>query len=162
MAEIEVGQEAPDFTLPSVVGEENGTFTLSDHRGKNVVLVFFPLAFTPVCTLEMPSFDALLDRFGEQDATVVGISVDSSPAQIAWQKHSIGTLRYPLLSDFFPHGEVAEKFGLRREGPPIPGIAQRAIIIIDKEGNVAWKKVYELGDQPDPKEALEALAGLSS
>ena len=108
----------------------------------------------------MPAFDAMLDRFAEQNAQVLGISVDSIPCHIAWQEHSIGKLKYPLASDFYPHGAVLEKYGLLRLGPPVPGIAERTVVIVDKEGKVAWKKVYEIDQQPDPKEALDEATKL--
>ena len=100
------------------------------------------------------------DRFAEHNAQVLGISIDSIPCHIAWQKYSIGNLTNPLASDFYPHGEVCERYGLLRQGPPVPGIAERAVVIVDKEGKVAWKKVYELDHQPDPKEVLDEVAKL--
>ena len=109
----------------------------------------------------MPAFDAFLDRFAEQNAQVVGISADSIPCHIAWQQHSIGTLHFPLASDFYPHGAVCEQFGLLRQGPPVPGIPERAVVIVDKDGKVAWKKVYELDQQPDPKEVLDEVTKLN-
>jgi len=108
----------------------------------------------------MPAFNALLGKFAEHNAQVLGISCDSIPVHIAWQKHSIGNLDYPLASDFYPHGAVTDQFGMLRQGPPQPGISQRAVLVIDGEGKVAWKKVYDLGDQPDPKEVLDVVAGL--
>ena len=109
----------------------------------------------------MPAFDALLDRFAEQNAQVVGISADSIPCHIAWQEHSIGKLKYPLASDFYPHGAVCEKYGMLRQGPPVPGIPERAVVVVGKDGNVAWKKVFELDQQPDPAEVLEEVKKLS-
>lgn len=108
----------------------------------------------------MPAFEAELARFAEHDAQVVGISVDSIPSHIAWQKYAIGTLAYPLCSDLYPHAEVIERYGLLREGPPFPGISNRAVIIVDKEGKVGWKKVYDLPTLPDVTEVLEALRQL--
>jgi len=163
MEEIQVGAEAPDFELPCVTGEQKGTFKLSDLKGKkNVVLAFYALDWTASCASEMPALEAARARFAEHDAQVVGISVDSIPSHAAWQKYVIGNLSYPLCSDFFPHAEVISAYGLLRESPPVPGISNRAIIIVDKQGKVAWKRVYEISWVPDVKEVLEALKGLSA
>jgi peroxiredoxin len=109
----------------------------------------------------MPAYNADLDKFAGYDAQVVGISVDSIPSHIAWQKRDIGSLNYPLASDFYPHGDVAKKFGVLREGDPIPGINERAVFVIDKQGKVAMAKVYDLGQQPDNEDAFEVLRKLS-
>jgi alkyl hydroperoxide reductase subunit AhpC len=108
----------------------------------------------------MPALEAAQPRFAELHAQVVGISVDSIPSHIAWQKHAIGKLTYPLLSDFYPHGEVTQRYGLLRDGPPFPGISNRAVVIVDQAGKVAWKKVYDLAALPDTKEIREALQKL--
>lgn len=105
----------------------------------------------------MPALEADLARFAELDAQVVGINVDSIPSHIAWQKHSTGKLSFPLCADFYPHGEVINRYGLMREGPPLPGISNRAVLIVDKEGKVAWKKVYDLPTVPDVNEIIVAL-----
>ena len=110
----------------------------------------------------MPAYNAVLEKFAELDAQVVGISVDSVPNQIAWQKRDIGMLRYPLVSDFYPHGEVAQKYGVLRLGEPIPGICERAIFVIDKGGRIVFSRVYHLGQTPDNAEVLEVLRGLQA
>lgn len=109
----------------------------------------------------MPAFEADKARFAERNAQVVGISVDSIASHIAWQKQSIGKLSYPLCSDFYPHGSVIQRYGLLREGPPVPGITERAVVVVDKAGAVRWKKVYDLGAAPDNAEILKALEALS-
>ena len=108
----------------------------------------------------MPAYDADADKFAGWNAQVVGISVDSIFSHIAWQEKSIGKLNYPLCSDFYPHGRVAKIYGVLREGPPIPGINDRVIFIIDKDGKIVFSKVYELGEQPENEEALEVLKKL--
>jgi len=109
----------------------------------------------------MPAYNADLAKFAELDAQVVGISPDSPYSHIAWQKKEIGRMNYPLLSDFWPHGGVAEAYGvLRREGPPLPGISERAIFIVDKEGRIAFRRVYDLGSQPPNEDLFEALRGM--
>jgi alkyl hydroperoxide reductase subunit AhpC len=105
----------------------------------------------------MPAYNADLEKFAGYDAQVVGISVDSVFSHIEWQKRDIGLLRYPLCSDFWPHGEVARQFGVLREGPPVPGINERAVFVVDKQGKIAFSKVYDLGQSPPNTEVLEAL-----
>ena len=109
----------------------------------------------------MPAYNADLDRFAGFDAQVVGISSDSIFSHIAWQKRDIGMLNYPLASDFYPHGDVAIKYGVLREGPPLPGISERAIFVVDKRGKIAMAKVYEIGQQPDNDEVFEVLKKLA-
>lgn len=108
----------------------------------------------------MPAYDADLDKFAGFDAQVVGVSVDSVPSHIAWQKKDIGLLKYPLCSDFWPHGDTAQKFGVLRQGDPIPGINERAVFIIHKNGEIAFAKVYPLDQQPDNEECFEVLRKL--
>ena len=108
----------------------------------------------------MPAYNADLEKFAGYDAQVVGVSVDSIPSHVAWQKKDIGVLGYPLCSDFYPHGETARKFGVLRNGDPIPGINERAVFIVDKEGKIAFSKVYPLDQQPDNEDAFEVLRKL--
>jgi peroxiredoxin len=105
----------------------------------------------------MPAYNADLAKFAALDAQVVGISCDSTFCHIGWQEKDIGLLEYPLCSDFFPHAAVAQKYGVMREGPPLPGISERAIFIVDKQGKIAFAKIYELGEQPPNEEVLAAL-----
>lgn len=110
----------------------------------------------------MPALEARKAEFERLNAQVVGISVDSIPSHIAWQKHSIGKLSYPLASDFYPHGKVIEQYGLLRTSAPFPGISNRAVFILDTQGRVAWRKDYELPTAPDVAEILKALEGVGS
>jgi alkyl hydroperoxide reductase subunit AhpC len=105
----------------------------------------------------MPAYAVERDQFAGLNAQVVGISVDSIFSHIAWQKKDIGLLNYPLCSDFYPHAAVIEKFGLLREGAPLPGISERAIVIVDKTGRIAWLQIYRLDEIPDIDEIFDAL-----
>ena len=107
----------------------------------------------------MPAYNADLEKFAGFDAQVVGISVDSIPSHIAWQKKDVGILNYPLGSDFYPHGDVAKKFGVLREGDPIPGINERAVFIVGKDGKIAYKNT-EVKAAEDPATILEAVKTL--
>jgi peroxiredoxin len=161
MPPLNVGDAAPDFDLPAVVGNIKQRVKLSDYRGKkNVVLVFYPADWTPVCSAELPAFNAELEKFEGYGAEVVGISVDSIPSHIAWQKKEIGVLSLPLASDFYPHGDTARKYGILREGEPVPGISERAVFVIDKKGRVAYSKIHPIDRQPETEEVFEVLRKL--
>jgi peroxiredoxin len=148
---VKVGEVAPDFELRTHKG---GTVKLSDFRGKkNVVLAFHPLAFTPVCANQMRGYESDLSQFEKAGAAVLGISIDAQPAKAAWAK-TLDSISYDLLSDFHPHGEVAQKYGVFR---PKEGFSERAIFIVDKAGKVAWSKVYDIPELPKNEEVLAAL-----
>ncbi len=90
------------------------------------------------------------------------MSVDSVYSHVAWQKYEVGWLNFPLASDFYPHGEVTSKFGILRTGDPVPGISERAVFVIDKEGVIRYAKVLDLGEVPENEEALEVLRGFQA
>lgn len=154
---LKVGDMAPDFTLPVAKGTaEVDKITLSDYRGKkNVFLAFYPFAFTPVWTVQMPSYEADLAKFESYDTQVLGISIDSPFSNSAWAK-SMSGLSYPLLSDFNPSTEVIQKYGILNPG----GMAERALFIIDKEGKVAYIDVHDISKQPDNEDLFEVLRTL--
>lgn len=126
---LKPGDPAPDFTLPSTVGEK---VTLSDYRGKkNVLLMFYPLDFSPVCSVENRQCAEMLPSKGGQDVQVLGISVDSLWAHKAFAEQN--GISYPLLADFHPKGEVAKKYGVYLEDK---GIAARTAFIVGKDGKI--------------------------
>jgi peroxiredoxin len=147
---VSVGQQAPDFTLKN---QEQKEITLSSLRGKNVVLAFYPLDFSPVCSKEHACFHDDLKQFEGLNAQVLGISVDSAWAHKAFADHL--KINYPLLADFHPKGAVADKYGLYLAEK---GITSRATVIIDKEGIVRYVKSYDIPQQRDNKELVEALS----
>ncbi len=110
----------------------------------------------------MPAYNADMDRFAGFDTQVLGMSVDSVYSHIAWQKKDIGIMTYPLCSDFYPHGEVAKKYDVLRDGDPVPGINERAIFVVDKEGVIQFAKVYRLDEQPMNEELFEVLRELKA
>jgi len=151
---ITVGTKAPDFEL---MDTEGNAVRLSSFAGKkNVVLAFHPLAFTRFCTAQMLALDIQLGEFRKRDAEVFGISVDSTDSKRAWAA-TMGLKYLPILADFYPHGAVAESYGLLR---PV-GSAERAMVVIDKAGVVRWVKVYPVHSVPEPADALAALDGLA-
>ncbi len=132
---------------------------LSDFRGrKNVVIAFHPLAFTPVCANQMRDYERDLPRFAETDTVVLGVSIDAQPAKSAWAA-SLGNVSFDLLSDFYPHGEVARKYGVFREKD---GISDRAVFIVDKEGKIVWARKYDIPQQPDNAELFSALKAIET
>lgn len=148
---LQPGDEAPDFELRSHRG---GTVKLSEFRGrKNVVLAFHPFAFTPVCATQMCGYESDLSRFESADTVVLGVSVDPQPSKTAWAK-SLGSISFDLLSDSYPHGDVARKYGVFREQD---GFAERAVFLIDKHGRVRWARVYDIPQQPGNDELIAQL-----
>jgi peroxiredoxin len=144
---LNVGDAAPDFELRD---ENRQPWKLSDHRGKNVVLNFFPAAFSGVCSQQMPRIQEQRSMFGG-DSVVVGISVDGVSALLAF-KNQTG-IEFPLLADFYPHGAVAEKYGVFL---PV-GVAERAVIGIDPEGKVKYINVNPILEVPDLEPCAVAL-----
>ena len=105
----------------------------------------------------MPELNAKREQFAALNAQVLDISVDSIPSHIAWQKKEIGTMEIPLCADFFPHGEVTTKFGILRDAAPVPGISERAAFIVDRNGRIAFAKVYPLDQTPNIEELLREV-----
>jgi peroxiredoxin len=157
---IQVGAQAPDFELPSSElenGRPGKKIKLSDYRGKkSVVLAFYPLDFSPVCTGELACFAEDFSELEKSGAQVLGISVDSAWAHLAFAKQ-LG-VKYPLLADFQPRGAVADKFGLFLADK---GITARATVIVDKSGKVVWVKQQEIPEARDNKLILAELKKLA-
>ncbi len=109
----------------------------------------------------MPAFDSDREKFAALDAQVLDISTDSILSHIAWQKKELGMMQIPLCADFYPHGAVTQAFGILREGPPVPGIGERAVFIVDKNGKTVFAKIYPLDQTPNNEELLEALKRVS-
>jgi peroxiredoxin len=152
-ATLKVGDRAPDFTLAD---QDNQKVTLSSFRGKkHVVLVFHPQAFTSVCAIQMPGYSKERQTFDGLEAQVLGISVDSVPAHKAWAEQ-LGGIDFPLLADFYPHGEVAGKYGILRP----EGVSERATFVVDKQGIIRSIDIHEIGKVPDNRLVVEFLRTL--
>jgi peroxiredoxin len=152
-ATLKIGDPAPDFTLRD---QDENPVTLSSFRGrKHVVLVFHPLAFTSVCAVQMPGYSRERQTFDGMEVQVLGISVDSVPAHRAWAEQ-LGGIDFPLLSDFYPHGQVAQAYGILRP----EGYSERATIIVDKQGVVRYIDIHEIGRVPDNQVIVEFLRTL--
>ena len=147
---IAVGQTAPDFSLRDQYDKD---VKLSDFAGKkNVVLVFYPLDWSPVCTNEHACLVNDMKRFETLDAAVLGVSVDSAWSHKAYAE-KMG-IKYSLLADFNPRGAMADKYGVYLAEK---GITGRAIVIVGKDGKVAWLKNYDIPVVPDVAEVASAL-----
>ena len=150
---VKVGDKAPDFTLPVISGEK---FSLSQYRGKkNVVISFVPAAWTPVCSDQWPGYNIIKDVFDQNDATLLGITVDNIPTLFAWT-NQMGKLWFPVLSDFWPHGAVAKKYGVLRSD----GVSERALFVIDKKGIIRYIDVHDINKRPPLEDLVGALEKL--
>src|SRR6202162_6057373 len=150
---IAVGQTAAEFTLKDQSQKE---VKLSDFAGKkNVVLVFYPLDWSPTCTNEHACMVNDMKRFESLDAQVLGVSVDSVWSHKAFAEKM--KIAYPLLADFNPRGAMADKYGVYLAEK---GITGRAIVIVNKQGNVAWVKNYDIPVVPDVNEVATALSNV--
>ncbi|MFH1913173.1 MAG: peroxiredoxin [Pseudomonadota bacterium] len=139
---VSVGEMAPDFILPDLEGTP---IRLHDFRGrKNVVLSFVPAAWTPVCSDQWPGYNLITDLLEQHDAVLLGITVDNTPSQRAWVE-AMGGLKFPVLSDFWPHGAVADTYGILRSS----GEAERALFFIDKQGVIRFIEVHDINTRPD-------------
>ena len=143
---VKIGQKAPDFTLKAVSGK---VISLKDYYGKkNVVISFVPAAWTPVCSDQWPGYNIVQDIFESHDSVLLGITVDNIPTLFSWT-NQMGKLWFEVLSDFWPHGAVADKFGVLRSD----GVSERAILIIDKKGIIRYIDVHDINQRP-PLEAI--------
>lgn len=150
---LKVGDKAPDFELPATGAKDR--IGLKDYAGKkNVVVLFYPADWSSVCSREIPGFGEVSSEFQNLGAQILGISVDNLFSHNAWIESHPG-ITYPLLSDFWPHGEVAKRYGLFLEDK---GLCERAVLVIDKEGVIQHIKVYPLEAVPDPKKTLQACS----
>ena len=138
---VRVGERAPDFTLPAVSG---GQISLSQYLGKkNVVISFVPAAWTPVCSDQWPGYNIVKGIFDKNDSILLGITVDSIPTLFSWT-NQMGKLWFPVLSDFWPHGGVANRYGVLRSD----GTTERAIFVIDKKGIIRYIDVHDINKRP--------------
>ena len=152
MGRIAVGDLAPDFVLKDNRVQD---VRLSDYRGKKVLLSWHPLAWTGVCAEQMKALEANLAEFEKYNTVPLGMSIDSYPSKNAWAKE-LGVANVKLLADFWPHGKVAQDYGLFREEQ---GFSERANVLIDEAGKVIWVKVYDIPELPDIEEVLAKVRG---
>ncbi len=150
---VKVGDKAPNFTLKSLSGER---ISLADFLGKkNVVISFVPAAWTPVCSDQWPGYNIAKEIFDDHDAILLGITVDNLPTLFSWTKQ-MGKLWFPVLSDFYPHGAVAEKYGVLRSD----GVSERALFVIDKKGIIRYIDVHDINRRPPLDDLVRELEKL--
>lgn len=151
---LPVGATAPDFELPN---QDRTTVRLSSFLGKqNVVIAFHPLAFTPVCSVQMQTYQKNKGEFDAAGAHILSISNDAGPSKKAWAE-SLGGISFDLLADFHPQGAVASAYGVLRED----GLPERAVFVVDKAGKIAWAAMYQMGQQPPLDDLLGVLRQLA-
>jgi peroxiredoxin (alkyl hydroperoxide reductase subunit C) len=152
---VKVGDKAPGFTLPSISGEK---ISLSQFKEeKNVVISFVPAAWTPVCSDQWPGYNIVKEIFDNSDTVLLGITVDNIPTLYAWTKQ-MGQLWFPVLSDFWPHGKVAEMYGVLRSS----GVTERALVVIDKQGIIRYAHVEDINKRPNLKDLVTELEKLNT
>jgi peroxiredoxin len=144
--------KAPDFSLRSTPDQ---FVSLSDFRGRPVILAFYPADWSPVCGDQMALYNEILEEFNRFDAELLGISVDGVWCHIAFAHDR--KLRFPLLSDFEPKGEVAKRYGVYRDHD---GTTERALFVIDREGVIKWSYCSPVGVNPGADGILRALEAL--
>jgi peroxiredoxin len=149
---LEPGSRAPDFSLSTTPDQ---SVSLRDFRGRNLVLTFYPADWSPVCTDQLAVYNELLPEFRRLGAEVLGISVDGVWCHLAFAKDR--KLRFALLSDFEPKGEMARAYGVYRNGE---GVSERALFVIDGEGIIRWSYVSPIGINPGAEGILDALEGM--
>ena len=150
---VKVGDPAPDFSLPTIDGR---TITLAEFRGKkNVVLSFVPAAWTPVCSGQWPGYNIVQDMFDQAETHLIGVSVDNVPTLHAWVQE-MGGVWFPVASDFYPHGQLADSLGILRS----TGEAERSLFLIDKQGIIRYIDVHDINSRPDLGPLMKAMQEL--
>ena len=150
---LAIGTRAPDFTLNATPDQK---ISLSDFRGRPVVLVFYPADWSPVCGDQVALYNEMLGEFSESNAQVLGISVDGAWCHLAFAKDR--NIQFPLLSDFHPKGEVSMAYNAYREQD---GESERALYVIDPDGKIAWGHISPIGVNPGADGILTALESLA-
>lgn len=146
---LPAGTKAPDFTLNSTPDQK---VSLSDFRGRPVVLVFYPADWSPVCGDQVALYNEMLDEFAESNAQVIGVSVDGAWCHLAFAKDR--HLHFPLLSDFEPKGEVSKKYGAYHDDV---GESSRSLFVLDAAGVIRWSHLSPDGVNPGADGILKAL-----
>jgi len=153
MIPLKAGTQAPDFALPSTPDQK---LSLSELRGKPVVLVFYPADWSPVCSDQLSLYNELSPEFSEFEAQLIGLSVDGIWCHLAFSKDR--KLHIPLLADFEPKGAVSRLYGVYNEKN---GESERALFVIDSEGMIRWSYVSPIGINPGADGILKALTSIA-
>jgi peroxiredoxin len=151
---LEPGTPAPEFDLPA---SPDRSVALVDFRGRPVVMAFYPADWSPVCTDQMALYNEVLPEFERLGADIVGISIDHVWCHAAFAKSR--NLRFPLLADFHPKGELAKQYGVYDDGI---GMSERALFVLDGGGVVRWSYVSPIGVNPGADGILNALESMTA
>jgi peroxiredoxin len=158
---LQAGDMAPDFAVPVLVGGVKKQVRLSEHRGKqHLVLAFYPANWEPVSAQQMVAYQVERGKFLARQAEVLAISVESIMNTTSWERE-IGPFDFLLGSDFWPHGEVSRRYGVLQETGPLQGASERALFVVDKAGAIRFARTYPVDQLPDIEETLNALRELS-
>ena len=150
---LQKGDKAPDFQLFATPDQR---ISLKELKGKNVILAFYPADWSPVCSDQMALYNEMLKYFNKYDATILGLSVDSKWCHLAFSDSR--KLHFPLLADFEPKGEVSKLYGVYNEEE---GECERALFVINKEGEVVWSYLSPVAINPGADGILDALETLT-
>lgn len=155
-----VGTAAPDFELPALIAGVKKPLRLSAYRGqKNVVLAFYPYNWQEASAKQLIGYQAERPRVLASNAETVAVTVDSVMNTTTWERE-IGPFDFPICADFWPHGEVCARYGVLRESGREAGASERAVLVIDRDGRIAFRKVYGLDEVPPMEEVLSMLGKL--
>lgn len=150
---LKVGDVAPDFVHRDI---KEIDISLQKYRGKkNVVLSFVPAAWTPVCSQQWPGYNIAKEFFEKNNAELIGLSVDNVPTLHAWTSQ-MGDLWFPVVSDFWPHGAISQKYGILRP----EGVSERALFVIDKDGIIRYIDVHDINTMPRLEDLVKELEKL--
>ncbi|MGA7292618.1 MAG: redoxin domain-containing protein [Terriglobales bacterium] len=155
-----VGDAAPDFELPALIAGVKQTFRLSAHRGQSIALAFYPFNWQQPSAAQLMSYQAQRPRVLASHGEIVTITVDSIMNITAWERE-IGPFDFAMCSDFWPHGEVSERYGVLRKSDQTSdedaGASERAVVIVDPEGAIVFRKIYRHEDLAPVEEMLAVL-----
>ncbi len=153
---VSVGETAPDFELPALIGGVRRTFRLSEYRGKNLVLAFHPFNWQEASIQQMVGYQAQRRRVLASNAETVAINVESLMNTTAWEREN-GPFDFPLCSDFWPHGEVCARYGVLRASGTSAGASERAVCVVNRAGQVVFQKTYAWEEVPPLDEVFPLL-----
>jgi peroxiredoxin len=158
---LPVGELAPDFELPALIGGVKRRFLLSGQRGKkNVLLAFYPANWSELSRTQLTEFQVESGQLRASQTLAVSVCVDSIMNTTAWERE-IGPLDFPMCADFWPHGQVCSMFGVLRDEDPMRGAGNRAIYVIDKMGKIVFCQGCAFDELPGLATALACLGSLS-
>jgi peroxiredoxin len=155
---VAIGDRAPEFELPALIGGVRKSLRLSDYRGRQVILAFYPFNWRDASLQQMAAYQEHRERLRTAEAVAAAISVESIMNTTAWERHS-GPFDFALCSDFWPHGEVSARYGVLRESGDEVGAAERTVFTVDGDGRIASRKAYGWDQVPPIEDVLWELNG---